>query len=74
MLKEMESRKSSRLGGIAVDFLKKGGEGKVEWFRLSDVFLNYRKLSKDCRVSCIVPFYKKKGIKGSPPAMELLAA
>ena len=52
-LKKRKREKSTGLGRITVEFLKKGGEIIVKWLRrLFNVYLNNGKVPEDCRISC----------------------
>ena len=70
MLKKMKSGKSGRLAGNAVMFLKKRSVVVVIWLKIFIIFLKNINLSREWRVSYIVPFTRGIGIEGSVQATE----
>ena len=64
-LRKMKCGKAAGLDGIAVEFIKKGGDCVVDWLvRIFNVCMGRGEVPEDWRNACIVPLYKGKGDKG----------
>ena len=61
-LRKMKCGKAAGLDGIAVEFIKKGGDCVVDWLvRIFNVCMGRGEVPEDWRNACIVPLYKGKG-------------